>query len=133
MQLTRSFGWHRPGSTPCGKSVPIAEAHALLELSKAVVLTQRDLADAINLRKSTVSRIVANLERRGWIVRRTNADDARALDVSLTDAGTQAAADLATARRAKMAGVLESIPEDRRVAVMHALETLIEAIHESEA
>ncbi len=39
--LTRAFGWHRPSTTPCGKPVPIAEAHALLELSKVESLTRR--------------------------------------------------------------------------------------------
>ena len=130
--LTRAFGWHRPSSTPCGKPVPIAEAHALLELSKAASLTQQELSDAINLRKSTVSRIVANLERRSWIVRRRNGADGRALDVSLTAQGVRAASDLATAREARMAGVLARIPEDQREAVMQALQTLIEAIHDSE-
>ena len=130
--LTRAFGWHRPGTTPCGKQVPIAEAHALLELSKADSLSQQQLAQAINLRKSTVSRLVANLEQRGWIRRERNEDDGRVHDVRLTARGQQAAADLAAARQTKMAGVLAEIPEDERGAVMSALRTLIEAIHASD-
>jgi DNA-binding MarR family transcriptional regulator len=130
--LTRAFGWHRPDSTPCGKPVPIAEAHALLELSKTESLTQQALAGAINLRKSTVSRLVANLERRGWIERRRSRTDGRAFEVSLTAGGVQMAADLAVAREARMAGVMAKIPEAQRATVARALQTLIEAIHESE-
>jgi DNA-binding MarR family transcriptional regulator len=132
VELTRAFGWHRPGSTPCGKPVPIAEAHALLELSRADSLTQRDLASALNLRKSTVSRVVANLQRHGWIQRQRSDSDGRALDVSLTVKGIQIAADLAAAREAKLAGILDRIPEHQRRDVMGALQTLIEAIHESD-
>ena len=130
--LTRAFGWHRPSSTPCGRAVPIAEAHALLELSRADSLTQQQLARALNLRKSTVSRIVTHLERRGWVRREKNREDGRARDVRLTADGWKAAADLAVARKAKMAGVLAQIPEGARQDVMESLRTLIEAIHESD-
>ena len=130
--LTRAFGWHRPGTTPCGRAVPIAEAHALLELSKSRSLTQQELASVLNLRKSTVSRLVANLQSRGWITRQRNEDDGRALDVSLTRQGAEAAADLAVARGAKMASVLSRVPKSERDAVVTALKTLVEAIHESE-
>ena len=130
--LTRAFGWHRPSTTPCGKPVPIAEAHALLELSKVESLTQRQLAHSLNLRKSTVSRLVSNLEQRGWILRARNGEDGRARDVRLTAQGEEIAADLAVARQTKMAGVLGKIPEDRRAAVIDSLRTLIEAIREND-
>ena len=129
VELTRAFGWHRPGSTPCGKPVPIAEAHALLELSKSPGLSQRHLAAALNLRKSTVSRLVSSLEKRRWIVRARSESDRRVFEVSLTDEGRLAAEELAAARQAKMAGIVDRIPEADRSAVLDALQTLIEAIH----
>jgi DNA-binding MarR family transcriptional regulator len=130
--LTRAFGWHRPGETPCGKAVPIAEAHALLELSKETGLNQQELSGRLNLRKSTVSRLVSNLDRRGWITRSRNAHDRRAFDLSLTKAGEGAAAELAIVRNEKMTAVLSKIPESERDGVLHALTTLIEAIHETD-
>ncbi len=130
--LVRAFGWHRPASTPCGQAVPIAEAHALLELSKADSLTQQELALRIKLQKSTVSRLVSNLEGRGWIDRKRNDADGRARDVFLTAAGREAAGDLATARQDKMNRILDKIPEGQRQDVTKSLRTLIEAIHESD-
>lgn len=130
--LTRAFGWHRPGETPCGRTVPIAEAHALLELSRSPYLTQQNLAERLNLKKSTVSRLVSNLRRRRWIHRRRCEHDRRAYELSLSEAGAAAAADLAEARGEKMAGVLANVPDTQREAVLAALDTLIEAIHESE-
>lgn len=128
--LTRAFGWHRPSSTPCGKSVPIGEAHALLELSNAPALTQQELAERVNLRKSTVSRLISNLEGRGWVERTRNSDDGRAWDVFLTASGRKAANDLAVARTARMEGILAAIPAGERQSVLASLQTLIEAIHE---
>lgn len=79
-----------------------------------------------------MSRLVSNLERQGWIVCARNGKDGRARDVRLTTQGEQISADLAVARQAKMAGVLAKIPVERRAAVMDSLQTLIEAIHESD-
>lgn len=131
VKLVRAFGWHRPTTTPCGHPVPIAEAHALLELSRCGSITQRELALRINLQKSTVSRIVSNLEGQGWIVRRRSDVDGRARDVILTTAGTLVAGELASARQAKMDGILTRIPEEQREAVRESLDTLIVAMQES--
>ena len=132
VMLTRAFGWHRPGETPCGRSVPIAEAHALLELSRSPQLTQQELAERLNLQKSTVSRLVSNLRRRGWIRRRRCEHDRRAYELSLSEAGASAAADLAEARSEKMSRVLAKVPDTQKEAVLAAIDTLIEAIHESD-
>lgn len=94
-------------------------------------MTQRELALRINLQKSTVSRIVSNLEGQGWIVRRRSDVDGRARDVILTTAGTLVAGELASARQAKMDGILARIPEEQREAVRESLDTLIVAMQES--
>lgn len=127
--LTRAFGWHRPMSTPCGKPVSIADAHALLELSQGVPLTQNELAKRLNLSKSTVSRLVTNLAKRGWVARTRNALDGRAVDLMLTEAGETVAAELAEARQKKMAGILEQISAEHHPQIQSALQTLLEAIH----
>ena len=133
VSLTRAFGWHRPTETPCGRPVPISEAHALLELSRGSALTQQDLADALGLRKSTVSRMVGNLVERGWVERSRSPCDGRAWTLTLTASGEDAAASLAEARRAKMDRILARLPEKERDGVITALATLIEAIHESDS
>ena len=33
VSFVRSFGLHRPEQTPCGQPVPVAEAHALMDLA----------------------------------------------------------------------------------------------------
>lgn len=67
--LIRAFRLHHPEKTPCGQSVSVAEAHALMELIQAVLLSQGELAKRLSLEKSTVSRLVSILEKRGWIER----------------------------------------------------------------
>lgn len=129
--LIRAFGLHRPDETPCGKLVSVAEAHALMELSREdAPLVQKELAAKLRLEKSTVSRLVGLLVGRGWVECRRSSRDGRAVEVSLTEAGRKAAAEIAGARRAKFARVLEAIPEGERASVLEAMKTLEEAMNE---
>jgi len=130
--LIRAFGLHKPEETTCGKPVSVAEAHALMELAREDgPLVQKELAARLRLEKSTVSRLVGMLEERGWVGRCRSPKDGRALEVSLTEAGRKAAAEIAGARRAKFARVLEAIPEGERASVLEAMKTLEEAMNGS--
>ncbi|MFN5367763.1 MAG: hypothetical protein ACK5C8_04350, partial [Roseiflexaceae bacterium] len=46
MQFIRGLGLHRPDATPCDFPVSLAEACAMVALSKYEPLSQRDLGDA---------------------------------------------------------------------------------------
>ena len=129
--LIRGLGLHRPDQTPCGQPVAVAEAHALLELSREPGLSQKGLAARLRLEKSTVSRIVTLLERRGWVDRRRDSVDTRIVRVHLTRDGHEAAANLAAARQAKFAKIFGAIPASERGAVLHVLHTLTEVIRET--
>ncbi len=85
--LIRAFGLHRPDQIPCGKPVAVAAAHALMELAQGAPLSQNDLAARLQIEKSTVSRLVGILERRGWIARGRSAEDGRASCASPTPDG----------------------------------------------
>lgn len=130
--LIRAFGLHKPDETPCGKPVSVAEAHALMELSRAGTLVQKELASRLTLEKSTVSRLVGMLEGRGWVERFRSRRDGRAMELKLTEAGMKTAGEIAEARRAKFARVLAAIPEEERESVLESMRILEEAMHESE-
>jgi len=125
--FVRAFGLHRPDETPCGAPVPVSEAHALAVLAEHGPLAQRGLSEALGLTKSTVSRLVDQLERRGWVRRTTGDGDARQRLVDLTTEGTKAAAAIAARRAERMARLLDRIPEADRAMVLAALDTLVEA------
>lgn len=128
ISFIRAFGLHRPDATPCGKAVPVSQAHALMELSKGV-RSQSELAALLRLERSTVSRLVAQLERRGWVDRDRAPGDGRARLLSLTEDGRRVADDIAMAREAKFAALVEAIPPDERDAVLRALDVLIGAMN----
>src|SRR6266542_4021381 len=117
--LIRAFGLHRPDQTPCGQPIAVAEAHALMELARAEPLSQNDLVARLRLEKRTVSRLVHQMEQRGWIVRSRSPLDGRMAQLHLTEAG-----------RAKFARILAAIPEEQRANVLESLTILVEAMRE---
>ncbi|MEO0805609.1 MAG: MarR family winged helix-turn-helix transcriptional regulator [Cyanobacteria bacterium J06643_4] len=132
MSLVRAFGLHRPGQTPCGQPVSVAEAHALIELSVQQMLSQNELAARLRLEKSTVSRLVKKMCDRNWIMPIRSNDDRRIVELSLTSAGQEAAEKLAIARQQKFEKILSNIPEDQQAAVLDSLNILVEAMRRSD-
>jgi DNA-binding MarR family transcriptional regulator len=129
--LIRTLGLHQPDRTPCGQPVSVAEAHALLELGREPGLSQNGLAAHLRLEKSSVSRIVTALEKRGWVARKRDLKDTRIVHVDLTDHGRDATATIAASRQAKFERIFAAIPADERDAVLASLDTLLEVIRET--
>ncbi|GAA2393785.1 MarR family winged helix-turn-helix transcriptional regulator [Nonomuraea africana] len=130
-RFVRAFGLHQPGQTPCGRPIPVSEAHALGELAREGELRQLDLVHRLRLEKSTTSRIVGQLVARGWAERTTAPGDGRGVLVRLTEQGRTAAAQLARARQERFDAALARIPEDERDAVLRALALLTEAVDDT--
>jgi len=130
MRFVRDFGLHQPDRTPCGQPLPVSEAHAMVEIAREGRLRQVELTRRLRLEKSTVSRLVTILERRGWVRRQAAGDDGRGILLELTEAGHTAAARQADARRDRLTALLARIPDDQRAAVVLALQTLAEAADE---
>ena len=83
MAFVRSFGLHKPDQTPCGQPVAVAEAHALMDLAAFGSMRQGELAAGLQLEKSTVSRLVRQMEAHGWIQRNSDRHDGRAVLIRL--------------------------------------------------
>jgi DNA-binding MarR family transcriptional regulator len=130
MVFVRAFGLLHSERTPCGVAVPVSEAHAVAELARDPGLSQLELGRRLRLEKSTVSRLVRQLDTRGWLERNGDDRDGRMIRLSLTDKGREAAADLAEARSARFERVVAAIPPDQRSAVLSSLSVLVEAVHE---
>ena len=130
MALIRALGLLEPDRTPCGQPLSPSAAHALTELSEGIALTQSELAARLRLEKSTVSRLVGQLQERGWVERRRAEHDGRVLLLELTDQGRQMAEQVATSRAAFFARLSERIPSHREAELSGALEMLVEILHD---
>jgi DNA-binding MarR family transcriptional regulator len=71
----------------CCHDISVTQCYALDGLVKDGPLTMNQLASHLYLDKSTVSRVVNAMERKGLIVRRSHAGDRRAVMLDVTDKG----------------------------------------------
>jgi DNA-binding MarR family transcriptional regulator len=126
--FVRAFGLHRPEETPCGEALPVAEAHALMDLSRRGPMSHGQLAICLRLEKSTVTRLARQLEKRQWIERFGSKRDGRVLLIRLSKRGRRAALRLEKARRTKFEHLLSAIPSDKRASVIKTLCVLLEAM-----
>lgn len=124
----RSFGLLRPDSTPCGQPLSVSEAHALRDLSRSDGMSQTELGNILRLEKSTVSRLVNQLTAKGWVERDRDPDDGRAVRLRLTGQGQRVAGQIAAARAAYFARVIEGIPPAERADVIMAFQTVVKAL-----
>src|SRR5262249_62060477 len=80
------------GGGPLGLPVSASEARALIELLAARGIAQGQLAVLLGLEKSTVSRLAAGLERKGWLRRGRDEENQRFMRLYLTPEGRVIAA-----------------------------------------
>jgi DNA-binding MarR family transcriptional regulator len=124
----RAFGLHRPEQTSRGEPVGASEAHALVILRRGAI-NHGKLARALQLQRSSVSRLVQQLVKRGWAARAVADRDRRVVLVRLTRKGQIAAKYLARARRAKFRHILASVGAGRqRQQLINALSRLAQAV-----
>lgn len=105
----------------------ITEAHTINELHRAGPVSQQHLAAALRLQKSTVSRLVDQLEADGVVRRETNPADRRSVLVSLTALGSKRAGRLDDARRDLFCRLLADLTPNERTMVVAGLSRLKEA------
>lgn len=122
--LVRTFGLLESDRTPCGEPIAVSHAHALTELLDAQPLRQGELGRRLGLTKSGTSRMVAQLERKGWVARVPDDGDGRVWSLQLTDSGQRLALRTLDASLARFGTILNAIDPEQRSAVLAALETL---------
>jgi DNA-binding MarR family transcriptional regulator len=108
--------------------VSASEARALIELVSARGIAQGELAGLLGLDKSTVSRLAASLERKGWVRRGRDEANQRYVRLHLTPAGGEAAARVWQAWQARQARILASLSEDERAGLAAGLRGLIRGL-----
>ncbi len=123
-QLARSGGLleaHDHG----GVRVSVSEVFTLAELFEANALSQRELAARLGLEKSTVSRLAAGMERRGWLARERDPANRRLYRLRLTPSGREAAERVGEDLRARHAALLRALTPAERAGLALGLEGLI--------
>jgi DNA-binding MarR family transcriptional regulator len=109
-------------------AVSSSEARALIELVTARGIAQGELATLLGLDKSTVSRLAAGLERKGWIRRGRDEGNQRYVRLYLTPQGGEVAARVWRAWQSRQARILAALSPDERAGLSAGLGGLVRGL-----
>ncbi|RAK10248.1 DNA-binding MarR family transcriptional regulator [Halanaerobium saccharolyticum] len=99
----------------------ISQCYIMIYLLKNKSLTMNEISEKMNLDKSTITRIVSNLVRDGYIEKKTSHEDGRVILASLTAAGKQKAVDLQSKVNNYYKQVIGQIPEGEVMEVVSSV------------
>jgi DNA-binding MarR family transcriptional regulator len=120
--LTRLINVLREAVLPPGMNS--AQARTLLALHDAGPQRVTDLARLDHLKQPTMSAVLVRMERLGWVRRRDDDDDLRAVIIDITAQGKQVALQLIAARTAVLESYLETLAAGDRAVLTAALPAL---------
>src|SRR6266849_4440539 len=127
-----SPGTAPPASSPAGtdhsSAVTASEARALTELLAAHGIAQGQLAALLGLEKSTVSRLAAGLESKGWIRRGRDEHNHRYVRFYLTPQGRAIAYRLWHAWQSRKARILAGLTHEERAALALGLRGVLRTL-----
>ena len=108
--------------------VSSSEARALIELVAARGIAQGELAGLLGLDKSTVSRLAAGLERKGWVRRGRDEGNQRYVRLYLTPQGGAVAARVWQAWQSRQARILAALSAEERAGLAAGLGGLVRGL-----
>jgi DNA-binding MarR family transcriptional regulator len=122
-----------PGSRPAGNdhaagAVTASEARALTELLAAHGIAQGQLAALLGLEKSTVSRLAASLEGKGWIRRGRDEQNHRYVRLYLTPQGRAVADRLWQAWQSRQERILAGLTGPERAGLALGLRGVLRGL-----
>jgi DNA-binding MarR family transcriptional regulator len=109
-------------------AVSASEARALVELVAARGIAQGELGSLLGLEKSTVSRLAAGLERKGWVRRGRDEGNQRYVRLYLTPEGGVIAARLWQAWHSRQERILTSLSPEERTGLSAGLRGLVRGL-----
>lgn len=109
-------------------SVSASEGRALVQLLAAHGIAQGELAGLLGLEKSTVSRLAAGLERKGWIRRGRDEVNQRYVRLYLTPGGSEIAVRLLHAWESRQARIIASLTDAERAGLAAGLGGLLRGL-----
>jgi DNA-binding MarR family transcriptional regulator len=109
-------------------AVSASEARALIELLAARGIAQGQLAALLGLEKSTVSRLAAGLERKGWLGRGRDEENQRFVRLYLTPEGRVIAAQVWQAWQSRQARILAGLSAEERAGLAAGLRGLVRGL-----
>lgn len=126
-QLEREIGLQLKNEIECC-GVSLAQCHALLEIGKAGETSVVDLAAALGLDNSTLSRQINGMVNVGLVNRVLNPKDRRYVSITLTGQGQKVYQSIEERCSKHYTRVFEFIPREKQQQVLESFNLLVDAI-----
>ncbi|WP_460497587.1 MarR family winged helix-turn-helix transcriptional regulator [Glycomyces tarimensis] len=128
MDLVRQAGVILTDRAVPGQPLSLSQLFALHELDHEGGLSQRELAERLDLEKSTVSRLVGDLESDGLLRRERDPSNRRLYRVEITDAGRRLHHQVAEAFNERYRHWASAMTREERQALAMSLPALLRAM-----
>ncbi len=125
-QLVRVYQF-RDRDRICCYDVSVTQCYAIETLVKKGALRLQVLAEEMFLDKSTTSRVIDTLERKGYVSRVEDAEDRRAVQVEATEAGNQLYQKIRADLIAEERAMIENMSTEARQGALSLLKQLTRA------
>jgi DNA-binding MarR family transcriptional regulator len=130
MDVVRASGLLETEQAAPGHPLSLSQAFALHELDTGEALSQQELANRLRLDKSSVSRLAAELQRRGLLVRQRDPGNRRTYRLVLTEAGRALHRDLGQVAHSRYVHWVRALSVPEREALLAGLPALLRVIRE---
>jgi DNA-binding MarR family transcriptional regulator len=128
MDLVRAGGMLQPDQIVPGHTISMSQAFALHELDTGAGLSQQELAERLRLEKSSVSRMAAEMERKGLLVRERDPDNHRQYRLRLTSRGRSLHARMARTFHDRYEAWIGELTDEERGALLTGLPALVRVV-----
>jgi putative acetyltransferase len=125
-ELVRELGFLQ--TRDAGSGLSHSHIHALIEIEARGSVAQTELAAALRLDKSTMSRIASELESRQWIKMKPSEDDARVRLLALTSRGRAKLEVVHRDANARVEAALSLLGADERGDVVRGMQIYARAL-----
>jgi DNA-binding MarR family transcriptional regulator len=127
--IMKKLGILQKGEAVCC-GVTMGQCYSITEIGRVDKISLNELAENLNLDKSTLSRTVDNLVQAGLVERMVNPENRRMIDIQLTPEGKKIYQGLEEKMDKYFRNILESIPKEKQKQVVESMELLAQALQE---
>nr|WP_320147720.1 MarR family transcriptional regulator [uncultured Anaeromusa sp.] len=117
----------------CCCCITMPQCHVLVEIGRHKTLSVNDLAQLLNLDKSSVSKTVDKLVTSGLLQRDSSPDDRRYVVLTLSQEGQHAYEDIEARMETHFTKILQAIPPEKHAQVIESLDLFTNALKKVQA
>ena len=104
--------------------VSLTEARVLFEIKESPHCKAKNLMDLLCIDRGYLSRLLAKLEKRGWVTREVSQQDRRARALNLSQAGQDLVAELERRSESQLERIIAPLSAKEKSELIHAMERI---------